>query len=114
MKGWLASMTVLIAAAAAFVALLYVLRGLTALARTPRNALNADAVDATRDKLEDDRRRVLNHLREIQFDRDTGKLDEADFNRLRQRYEAEALAVLAALDAHKAAMGERIVKREAA
>lgn len=56
-------------------------------------------------RLQDERRRLLNHLREIQFDYDTGKLDLTDYTTLHTRYEREALAVLAAIDAMR--RGER-------
>lgn len=59
--------------------------------------------DAVRSNLLDERRRLLNHLREIQFDFETGKLDAADYHQLRDRYEREAIAVMAALDEPEAA-----------
>jgi hypothetical protein len=102
-KGWLAQAAVVAAALAAFVALLQLLRGLGAWVRgddapsagTPRPDLG----------LEDQRRRILQHLREIDFDRATGKLDEADYQALRARYEAEAVRVLDALRAADGAGG---------
>lgn len=43
--------------------------------------------------------RVLSALREIEADRDDGKVTEADYERLKREYEAEAAAVLRQLDA---------------
>jgi hypothetical protein len=66
--------------------------------------------DAERTRLEDERRRLLNHLREIRFDHDTGKLDADDFRSLTERYEAEAIAVLEEIDrmeASRAAVAPR-------
>jgi hypothetical protein len=51
------------------------------------------------------RDRALAALREIEFDRATGKLSEDDFARLQVKYQAEALAVLREVDAAKAADG---------
>jgi hypothetical protein len=45
------------------------------------------------------RDRALAALREIEFDRATGKLSEDDFARLQVKYQAEALAVLREVDA---------------
>ncbi len=52
-------------------------------------------------RLEDEKRRLLNHLREIRFDFETGKLDVNDYTSLRERYEAEAELILTAMDARK-------------
>lgn len=106
MKGWLANLSVWVAALAGIAALLYTVRALF-LAQTRPTASDATPPTAEPDqrelaRLEDERRRLLNHLREIQFDHDTGKLDRHDYERLRQRYEGEALAVLAELDDLKA------------
>lgn len=105
MKGWLANLSVVLAALAGIAALLYAVRALF-FAQTRAASVSAKPVAAEPDqrelaRLEDERRRLLNHLREIQFDHDTGKLDRHDYERLRQRYEGEALAVLEDLDALK-------------
>jgi hypothetical protein len=42
---------------------------------------------------------ALAALKEIEFDRATGKLSDADYGRLRERYTAEAVAALRATDA---------------
>lgn len=58
--------------------------------------------------LEDDRRRSLHNLAEVRFDFDTGKIDQADYDALRARYEGYAIAAMRAIDAHAAAAhGER-------
>ena len=50
-------------------------------------------------RLADEKRRLFNHLREIRFDYETGKLDVADYKAMRDRAEREASAVLDAIDA---------------
>jgi hypothetical protein len=100
MKDWLANLSALLAAAAAIAAGLYAVKALVFTARTPAGDA-AFRSDPVRIGLEDDRRRAINHLREIQFDRDTGKLDQADYERLQTRYERQAVDVLARLDAYE-------------
>ena len=79
----------------ALAALLQALRTVLAL----RDARQLDAAyDAERTTLLDERNRLLNHLREIRFDYETGKLDARDFHQLSNRYAAEAATVLDALD----------------
>ena len=56
------------------------------------------AYDAERTRLADERDRLLNHLREIRFDRETGKLDGRDYQQLADRYANEAATVLDALE----------------
>ncbi len=111
MKGWLANLSVWTATLAGIAALLYAVRALflaqTRPAPTAAVPLAAEPDQRELARLEDERRRLLNHLREIQFDHDTGKLDRHDYERLRQRYEGEALAVLQDLDALKAKLGEQ-------
>jgi hypothetical protein len=63
--------------------------------------LNSQPRDAELVFLLDERRRLLSHLREIQFDYDTGKIDGRDFAELKDRYEREAVAVLRRLDARR-------------
>lgn len=77
-------------------ALVQALRGVWA---AGHGAQGDRAYDAEYTRLCDERDRLLNHLREIRFDYATGKLDERDFTRLAQRYEAEAAACLDALAA---------------
>ncbi len=64
-----------------------------------REAQQLDAAyDAERTRLLDERDRLLNHLREIRFDHQTGKLDARDFQQLSERYASEAATVLDALE----------------
>ncbi len=58
-----------------------------------------DSWDAQRGLLEDARRRSLHNLREVQFDFDTGKIDQKDYDLLRARYEQRAVAAMDALEA---------------
>ncbi len=106
MKDWLANLSALLAAAAAIAAGLYAVKALVFAARTPAGGPGL-AGDPQRIALEDERRRAINHLREIQFDRDTGKLDQADYERLRARYEREAVEVLARMDAFEQGRGSK-------
>ena len=75
-----------------------------------RDARHLDATyDAERTRLTDERDRLLNHLREMRFDHQTGKLDTQDFQRLSDRYAAQAanaLDALAALEAPRAPAAE--------
>lgn len=50
---------------------------------------------------------AVDALREIEFDRETGKLSDGDYADLKQRYTREALAELRAAD--QASVGERVV-----
>lgn len=111
MKGALAQLFFVLAGVAAVAALWRTARLLGLAARPGQPAGGAAeapssvaADDAPRDaelvRLHDERRRLLAHLREIQFDFDTGKIDARDHAELKAKYEQEALAVLRALDAH--------------
>jgi hypothetical protein len=51
------------------------------------------------------RDRALAALREIEFDRATGKLSDEDFAKLQAKYQVEALDALRAVDAAKAGAG---------
>ncbi len=103
MKGTLAGLMAVLAALAAALALLQLLRGvLTAASRT---GSEPTAPDGARESLLAEQRRLVNHLRELEFDAQTGKLGAADLQQLRARYEAEALAIddrLRALDSASA------------
>ena len=46
---------------------------------------------AGRDPRDDDRNRLYQHLRELDFDREAGKLSEADYHALKERYERQAV-----------------------
>jgi len=82
-----AALVVLACAAAAFV---------LAPLRRPGTA---PAWEGERERLLHAREAAYRALREIELDRDTGKLDDADYAALRARYQAEAVAVLRRLDA---------------
>lgn len=58
--------------------------------------------DAGLQALRDDKARLLQHLRELRFDRDTGKISDDDYRQLRDHYEREASAVLDQIDARQA------------
>jgi hypothetical protein len=51
------------------------------------------------DPLEQRKELALAALKEIEFDRATGKLDDADYERMKARYTAEALEAIRAADA---------------
>jgi len=79
--------------------------GLTAIAAVavlwPYHRGSATALQRLADPLEDERRRVLRHLRDLDEDRGTGKLDEAGYRDARAEVEARAVAVLRALEARE-------------
>jgi tetratricopeptide (TPR) repeat protein len=52
----------------------------------------------TREPLLEEKRSVLRALREIEFEHEAGHVSAADYGELRSRYEAEAAAILTALD----------------
>lgn len=111
MKGVLAQLFFVLAGVAAVAALWRAAR-LLGLATRTETAVPGDGLqplplaadDSPRDaelvRLHDERRRLLAHLREIQFDFETGKIDARDHAELNAKYEQEALAVLRALDAY--------------
>jgi cytochrome c-type biogenesis protein CcmH/NrfG len=79
--------------------------GLTALAAVavlwPYHRGSATALQRLADPLEDERRRALRHLRDLDEDRGAGKLDEAGYRDARAEAEARAVAVLRALEARE-------------
>jgi tetratricopeptide (TPR) repeat protein len=79
--------------------------GLTAIAAVavlwPYQRGSAAALQRLADPLEDERRRALRHLRDLDEDRGTGKLDEAGYRDARAEAEARAVAVLRALEARE-------------
>lgn len=101
MKAALATLALATLGALTLAALLQSLRAWLA-ARTAGLA-SERRYEAQRTRLTDERDRLLNHLREIRFDRETGKLDAADYERLAARYTSEAAAVLDALAALESA-----------
>jgi tetratricopeptide (TPR) repeat protein len=79
--------------------------GLTAIAAVavlwPYQRGSAAALQRLSDPLEDERRRALGHLRDLDEDRAAGKLDEAGYRAARAGVEARAVAVLRALEARE-------------
>jgi cytochrome c-type biogenesis protein CcmH/NrfG len=79
--------------------------GLTAIAAVavlwPYQRGSAAALQRLADPLEDERRRALRQLRDLDEDRGAGKLDEAGYRDARAEAEARAVAVLRALEARE-------------
>jgi cytochrome c-type biogenesis protein CcmH/NrfG len=79
--------------------------GLTAIAAVavlwPYQRGSVAALQRLADPLEDERRRALGHLRDLDEDRAAGKLDEAGYRAARAGVEARAVAVLRALEARE-------------
>jgi hypothetical protein len=71
---------------------LYPLFRTSSLGAAPARFLSRDPEDAARNP-------ALEALREIEFDRETGKLSDADYNALRAEYTQRAVAVMRAGDA---------------
>jgi Double zinc ribbon len=67
----------------------------------------APELDEPEDLEETPKGRALSALREIEFDKATGKLSEEDYQALKGKYTAEALAVLRAEGPEATASGER-------
>jgi tetratricopeptide (TPR) repeat protein len=95
--------------------------GLTAIAAVavlwPYQRGSAAGLQRLADPLEDERRRALGHLRDLDEDRAAGKLDEAAYRAARAGAEARAVTVLRALEAREGtgelAAGLREVRRPA-
>jgi cytochrome c-type biogenesis protein CcmH/NrfG len=95
--------------------------GLTAIAAVavlwPYQRGPAAGLERLADPLEDERRRALGHLRDLDEDWAAGKLDEAAYHAARAGVEARAVAVLRALEAREGtgelAAGLREVRRPA-
>src|SRR5829696_6495974 len=95
--------------------------GLTAIAAVavlwPFQRRSAAALRRLADPLEDERRRALRQLRDLDEDRAAGKLDETGYREARAEAEAGAVAVLRALEARdgtgELAAGLREVRRPA-
>jgi cytochrome c-type biogenesis protein CcmH/NrfG len=95
--------------------------GLTAIAAVavlwPYHRGSAAALQRLADPLEDERRRALRRLRDLDEDRAAGKLDEPGYRTARADAEAGAVAVLRALEAREGtgelAAGLREVRRPA-
>ncbi len=100
MKALLAMLAVAGLVALLLLAIYQIARWLTGL-RASEQPTHA-RYDAATTALLDEKRQLLNHLREIRFDFDTGKLGQDDYAILRDRYEARAAEVLELLDAKQA------------
>ena len=95
--------------------------GLTAIAAVavlwPYHRRSAAALQRLADPLEDERRRALRQLRDLDEDRAADKLDETSYRTARAEAEASAVAVLRALEAREGtgelATGLREVRRPA-
>lgn len=97
MKGAIAVLAMCAIAVLATLALYQVVRWAAA-ARSGGGMAKGQDPELTR--LLDEKRRLLNHLREIRFDWETGKLDDTDYRALRNRYEREAAQVLTEIERH--------------
>ena len=97
MKSVTAAIAVLVVAALALMALYHALRFYAGLNADGRRR-EAD-FDLSGTLLDDEHRRHIAGLREIQFDYDTGKIDEADYRALRQRHELGAVRARRAMAA---------------
>ena len=92
MNVWELVAGVLLALGAVWYVMGPVLRPATAGRGTADEGAGGDATDADDDL--SPRANALRALKEIEFDRATGKLGDADYDELKQRYTAEALTAL--------------------
>jgi len=109
LKTAIAVLAVIALAAFATLALYQGVRWLTMLRARRGRVIGFDAELV---RLRDERRRLLNHLREIEFDFQTGKLDASDHKSLRNRYEREAVQVIEALDRLQAERREAATRND--
>ena len=65
--------------------------------------------ESERDRLERERKRIVRAIREVDFDRRTGKLNAEDHGRMRADLEAEGARVLRALGALETTPGLRYI-----
>ena len=68
--------------------------------------------ESERDRLERERKRIVRAIREVDFDRRTGKLNAEDHGRMRADLEAEGARVLRALGALETIPGPRDIDAE--
>ncbi|MFN2504355.1 MAG: tetratricopeptide repeat protein [Acidimicrobiales bacterium] len=66
---------------------------------------------ASRAELEDERRFLLDSLRDLERERESGDIDEGDYESLREDYTARAAEVLRALEAHDEAVASERPRR---
>jgi len=104
-----ASSAVLVAAAGALIAVIAVfwasLR--TLLGETPLSAADAYVFGAPPRVEEEQKRAVLRALKDIEFERNVGKISEEDYRELVKKYREEAKRLLQAIDEKAAAGRER-------
>lgn len=98
MESTLAVIFMCLAGAALLLVMVALFRSLSALLSRSPVAIAQHASGAHRDALLGEKRSLLQTLRDLQFERDTGKLSEVDFNNLNDRYRGRARDVLRALD----------------
>ncbi len=97
-----------LALAAVLLVLEPILRGTTAAPPTP---LLSDSDDDELDPVQRRRDLALAALKEIEFDRATGKLSDEDYRRLQAKYSAEAVEALRAADHAAADPVEHLIVR---
>lgn len=97
MKAAVAVIAIVLVAVLAMLAAVQMLRFYVSALRG--TGMRSDDWDAKRGQLEDARRRSLHNLHEVQFDFDTGKIDDKDYAVLRTRYTQRAVVAMNALDA---------------
>lgn len=97
----------MIAAVIALLGLLTASWVLLPLARRTGGAVTIPGPDTDLEALLDRRDEAYNALGELEFDRELGKLNEADYNRLYTRYRKQAVSALVAADEREGILGER-------
>lgn len=105
MNVWELIAGVLLALGAVWYVMGPVLRPATAGRGTGHEGAGGDATDADDDL--SPRANALRALKEIEFDRATGKLGDADYDELKQRYTAEALTALRGEEGRGKGEGDR-------
>ncbi len=100
MKAIVAAVAMLIVAALTLFALYQALRFY---ARLGLQGKHEQAHDVDETLLSDEHRRHLAGLREVQFDFDTGKIDQEDYSALRRRHEVGAVQAMRAMRRYGAA-----------
>lgn len=68
--------------------------------RNPQSAIpNSQSRDPERQRLEDEKERLIQALRELEDEREAGRIPDKEYDELKRKYEAEAAAALRQLDA---------------
>lgn len=68
--------------------------------------------ESERDRLERERKRIVRAIREVDFDRGTGKLNDEDYARMRTDLQTQGAETLRALDALQPTPGTRDIEAE--